>query len=568
MQLLPLQKSTAQAIVNIFETGSIRGNYADVTLMAGDTGELTYGRSQTTLASGNLYLLVNDYAARADGTYSSELAPYLGQLQTRDSALNHDSQFRLLLHEAGADPVMQEVQDIFFDRVYWAPAMRSADALGVQSPLGAAIVYDSTVHGSWAAMRDATRKKYGELAAIGEKTWMARYLAVRRDWLANNSNALLHKTVYRMDALKGIVDASNWDLKLAMLVRGLQITEQALGQSAPIKVAAEGAPVRLLYLANPPLPGADVEWLQQRLPRAGFDVPASGAFDENTAAAVRRFQAANSLQIDGVVGPATRAALEDITVTAPAKIAAQDVPMPSVQTANTNSVALTAEPPADHAAQPVSDHTAPPASAPHPAPASHPAPVPAHPAAPAAHPAAQPDSDAMVDLKKHITQAVQSGIQSVRNDNNKLVQVLTSALKGGNVSGLLAIMNASGASNADAMLKKLASNGRPLLATLLSGAVLSITESRDWLTWGEAAPQFVKNGVPALVKYVPTSWTQVNATVISTYQSLHDLAAKLPPDWTFRLRATAIALIGYAGYRMIVRRIQANKLVKELTGQK
>ena len=561
MQLLPLQKSTAQAIVNIFETGSIRGNYADVTLMAGDTGELTYGRSQTTLASGNLYLLVNDYCARADGTYSSELAPYLAQLQTRNSALNHDSQFRLLLHEAGADPVMREVQDIFFDRVYWAPAMRSADALGVQSPLGGAIVYDSTVHGSWAAMRDATRKKYGELSDIGEKTWMARYLGVRRDWLANHPNALLHKTVYRMDALKAIVDASNWDLKLAMLVRGLQITAQSLGDPAPLKVAAEGAPVRLLWLTSPPMTGADVEWLQQRLPRAGFAVPASGAFDEDTAGAVRRFQAANGLQIDGVVGPATRAGLEDITVTAPANVAAQDVPMPSVQTQNTNSVALSP--------QPVTDHTAQPAHDTHAEPVHRPAPrtAPAHAPLPAAH-AVQPDSDAVVDLKKHITQAVQSGIQSVRNDNNKLVQVLTSALKGGNVSGLLALMNSNTASDAQTMLKKLASNGRPLLATLVSGIVLSITESRDWLTWGESAPQFVKNGIPSLVKYLPNSWTQINATVIATYQSLHNLAAQLPPDWAFRLRATAIALIGYAGYRMVMRRIQANKLVKELTGTK
>ena len=67
MQLAALQKQAAQAIVNIFETGSVRGNYADVTLLRGDSGQLTYGRSQTTLASGNLYLLIKSYADRTDG---------------------------------------------------------------------------------------------------------------------------------------------------------------------------------------------------------------------------------------------------------------------------------------------------------------------------------------------------------------------------------------------------------------------------------------------------------------------------------------------------------------------
>ncbi len=37
--------------------------------------------------------------------------------------------------------------------------MRSAVAVGAQSALGAAIVYDSTVHGSWAHVRDITRRR-------------------------------------------------------------------------------------------------------------------------------------------------------------------------------------------------------------------------------------------------------------------------------------------------------------------------------------------------------------------------------------------------------------------------
>ncbi len=64
--LADLQKRTAQGIVNIFETGQVQGDYGKVTLLAGDTGHLTYGRSQTTLASGNLYLLTRVHR-EADG---------------------------------------------------------------------------------------------------------------------------------------------------------------------------------------------------------------------------------------------------------------------------------------------------------------------------------------------------------------------------------------------------------------------------------------------------------------------------------------------------------------------
>ena len=49
------QRRTAEAIVNIFETSEVRGNYGSVTVIPEDTGHLTFGRSQTTLASGNLH---------------------------------------------------------------------------------------------------------------------------------------------------------------------------------------------------------------------------------------------------------------------------------------------------------------------------------------------------------------------------------------------------------------------------------------------------------------------------------------------------------------------------------
>jgi hypothetical protein len=94
MSISALQKAAAQAIVNIFETGSVRGDYAEVTLIPGDSGELTYGRTQTTLASGNLFLLIKAYADRGDGAYGDELRAFLPRLEAHDPGLNHDRAFR------------------------------------------------------------------------------------------------------------------------------------------------------------------------------------------------------------------------------------------------------------------------------------------------------------------------------------------------------------------------------------------------------------------------------------------------------------------------------------------
>ena len=125
-EITDLQKKTAQAMVNIFETSRIQGDYGMITLLAGDSGHLTYGRSQTTLASGNLFLLVKAYREATEAQFAEPLQPFLGRLSQRDLTLDLDLDFRRIVKEAATDPVMQNAQDKFFDRVYWIPALQTA----------------------------------------------------------------------------------------------------------------------------------------------------------------------------------------------------------------------------------------------------------------------------------------------------------------------------------------------------------------------------------------------------------------------------------------------------------
>ena len=298
MPLTDIQKRTAQAIVNLFETGKALGDYGQVTLLAGDTGQLTYGRSQTTLASGNLALLITSYCEATGAENAAALSPYLPALTAKDPSLNQDMTFRGLLHTAGADPVMQSCQDAFFDQGYWDPAVTSAQSLGLDLGLSVAVVYDSKVHGSWNAIRDRTLATNPNPSA-DQKTWIAAYVANRRDWMANNANALLQKCVYRMDAFNALIAEGAWDLQLPLTVRGVVLTEALLSGEAPVSSVK-----RVLKLTQPMMLGDDVKAVQTAL-----GVAADGVYGANTASAVSAFQRSKGLGADGVVGPATLAAL-------------------------------------------------------------------------------------------------------------------------------------------------------------------------------------------------------------------------------------------------------------------
>lgn len=310
--LTETQKQTAQAIVNIFETGSARGEYGQVTLLAGDTGHLTYGRAQTTLASGNLFLLIKAYVETPLAQFGTALAGFLPALEAKDISLDNDSNLHELLKAAGEDPVMWDVQDQFFDRVYWEPTVRSANFISVVTPLGFSVVYDSRIHGSWHRMRDRTIDEHGTVDNLGEKNWIGRYVDTRRDWLANHSNRLLRRTVYRMDSFLALIADNKWDLPLPLEVRGVTIDESVLSPATSVRASAEDVDeLPMLKLREPRTRGDAVKKLQELLKKSGANIEADGDFGPATDRAVRAYQEKEGLVADGIVGPSTWSALLD-----------------------------------------------------------------------------------------------------------------------------------------------------------------------------------------------------------------------------------------------------------------
>jgi chitosanase len=242
--ITPVQKKTILSIVNLFETGTIRGDYSSAICMKGDSGGLTYGRSQTTLNSGNLYKLLVQYGNATGAKYAAALRPYLSRVQSKDQSLNYDMALRQILRDAGTDPVMRSCQDDFFDRVYWNPALNKAMTMGFQTALGVGVVYDSTIHGSFPLIANRTIKQVGTVTAAGEEAWVKMYLKLRKSWLLG-CKAPLPNTVYRQDEFRKIVDAGNWALALPIKVRGKVLTLESMG------IEADGWKLFLGANANP-----------------------------------------------------------------------------------------------------------------------------------------------------------------------------------------------------------------------------------------------------------------------------------------------------------------------------
>lgn len=219
MHLTNTQRRLIERVISTIETGRPEGNYGAISIYAdGPHGirQITYGRAQTT-EYGNLRRLVQMYAA-AGGQYSAELAAFAPVVGSEP--LTDDMAFRALLRDAGRkDPVMREMQDRFFDQVYFTPAMRWADDNGFVKALSALVIYDSFIHSGQILW--LLRQKFPEnppAAGGSEEVWIKAYVTARHAWLKNHQKPILRKTIYRTEGLLKQIGAGNWDLSTVPVV--------------------------------------------------------------------------------------------------------------------------------------------------------------------------------------------------------------------------------------------------------------------------------------------------------------------------------------------------------------
>ena len=226
------QKRVVDCVLSIFETGKIpsRASYSTCTILSDGAG-ISYGKHQATDRAGSLDKIVQLYIEK-NGVVAEQLKPFLARLSANETAkLNPNKQpvwaqkLVEILKSAGEDPVMREAQDEIFDSGYWIPALGHASNIGLKTALGYLVVYDTCIHSGPGGIANI-RAKFPEASPSkggDEKAWITAYVKARRGWLLGNSNPLVQKTVYRMDAFDVLINTDSWDLIAPLKVRGVTI---------------------------------------------------------------------------------------------------------------------------------------------------------------------------------------------------------------------------------------------------------------------------------------------------------------------------------------------------------
>lgn len=112
-----------------------------------DSGIVSYGRFQFTLASGNLYKLLKLYYKLNPS--DSILGVLLSNIETKDVSLKNNQTFLTHLVELGKTDLMRTCQNNLAQEVFYDPAVKlSVVPRNLQLPLSVAFVFDTSIqHG-------------------------------------------------------------------------------------------------------------------------------------------------------------------------------------------------------------------------------------------------------------------------------------------------------------------------------------------------------------------------------------------------------------------------------------
>jgi len=224
MTLSPSVEEKIGKIINVYETGKVEGDPSNVTIykdglvsLRPDKKQLTYGKKQTTESYG-LRGLLQLYCSMKSAKYTTYFKQKLSIIG-RVSLVDNDT-FIAMLKRAGADPVMSEAQDMFFEMEYGQRAKAFFLKYGFTLPLSYAVIFDSIIHSG--QIRDNIRNMFEEVPPSkggNEKDWIKSYVVHRKKWLISKGIPL-SKTIYRMDAFLDAIKKDNWDLSQSFNANG------------------------------------------------------------------------------------------------------------------------------------------------------------------------------------------------------------------------------------------------------------------------------------------------------------------------------------------------------------
>ncbi|RJG46457.1 N-acetylmuramidase domain-containing protein [Mesorhizobium sp. DCY119] len=216
----------------------------------------------------------------------------------------------------------------YFDRRLTGEARVEARRLGLAHPNAGAVKNPSTQEARWTLINRAI--EIDAIAALESVSWgLGQVMGAHWNWLGYESVAKLVNTA--RDGVAGQIELMVRYIEKAGLAGALQRrdwTAFARGYNGPnfakdgyhtkiaaayrrhAGAAASSAPPSSEGMLRLGSRGARVRELQTLLVRAGQSVSIDGDFGPATASAVRAFQAAFGLTVDGIAGPETMRAVD------------------------------------------------------------------------------------------------------------------------------------------------------------------------------------------------------------------------------------------------------------------
>jgi hypothetical protein len=188
-----------------------------------DSGIVSYGRFQFTLAAGSFQTVISRYLERASGPTADGLRGFLPRIQSKDEELRKDDTLKSLCKAAAAEPVMQQVQDEVATEVYWGATIElSVAPRGLQTALAYALIFDMAInHGRFNHLLPKAEQELGvpNKSKVGEngvteQRFITKLAQVRRD----NLHALAAKLnlpglKFRGDFWVDLVNSGDWNLQ-------------------------------------------------------------------------------------------------------------------------------------------------------------------------------------------------------------------------------------------------------------------------------------------------------------------------------------------------------------------
>lgn len=209
------RKQRADRLISVFENGDTEIQYGYAEALDDGRG-ITCGRAGFTTETGDAYEVVKRYNEKKP---NNPLSGYLASLSRGSSNL---AGFTEAWKTAANDPVFRQIQDEVSDELYYEPAMKHAQDLGLAMPLSKVVLYDAAIqHGDGddpdglPALISRTSREAGgsPKSGVDEKQWLSTFLSVRRADLSNASNGetrgVWAESVSRVDILSSILKSGN-----------------------------------------------------------------------------------------------------------------------------------------------------------------------------------------------------------------------------------------------------------------------------------------------------------------------------------------------------------------------